>query len=322
MRQKDATPFFRFARARHQIYLDRVAGLPAPWTEDPTLRTYRFTNVFRELDRTTVWFRENLRGPLRNHRRVVPATVIFRWFNLVETGEIIAPLLLNAELGRSPGDYESLLEAMEKAIRSQRPRGPWVTGSYMVFSGKNNGDKLTGLLSFIRSFLRWWLDEGGEREWFPESGRLLSLSDAHRLLCQRDGLSGFTAYEVVTDLRWTAAVGSAQVNSWAHVGPGATRGMSRLLYGHANGLAQESQRDQALMREEMGYLLRYSRQKRFWPQLDLDWPRWELRDVEHTLCEFDKYERVRREQGQTKRRFREEEARPLPQQESTHGTEG
>lgn len=313
MRVKDATPFFRFARARHQIYLDRCAGLPAPWTDDPVLRTRRFTNVFRELDRTTVWFRENLRTPLRNSKWVVPATVIFRWFNLISTGEIIAPYLLNPWLGRAKGDYESLLQSMEKAVREAKPSGPWVTGSYVVFSGKNNGDKLTGLFSFIRSFLRWWYEGDGERAWFSGNS-VHSIQRAHEILGQRDGLSGFTAYEVVTDLRWTPAVGTLRVNGWAHVGPGATRGVSRLLYGHERGMNQDSHRDQVLMQKEMQTLLGYSKQDRFWPQNDLDWPAWELRDVEHTLCEFDKYERVRREQGQTKRVFREAEAQPLPQQ--------
>ena len=51
------------------------AGLPAPWTDDRILRDYYFTNVYRELDKTTVWFRENVRDPLRDDPRVIFATV-------------------------------------------------------------------------------------------------------------------------------------------------------------------------------------------------------------------------------------------------------
>ena len=82
-------PFFAFARARHQIYLRRKNGQPPPWTDDPILQRYRFTNVFRELDATTVWFRQHLRDPLKNLVEVLPATVVFRWFNRISTGEII-----------------------------------------------------------------------------------------------------------------------------------------------------------------------------------------------------------------------------------------
>lgn len=52
-----AADFFAFARERHATYLRRQSGAPEPWTDDPILRKFRFTNVFRELDRTTVWFR-------------------------------------------------------------------------------------------------------------------------------------------------------------------------------------------------------------------------------------------------------------------------
>ncbi|GAF76676.1 unnamed protein product [marine sediment metagenome] len=38
-----------------------------------------------------------------------------------------------------------------------------------------------------------------------------------------------------------------------------------------------------------------------WPD---DWPLWEMREVEHTLCEFDKYERVRLGEGTPKQLFR------------------
>jgi len=46
----------------------------------------------------------------------------------------------------------------------------------------------------------------------------------------------------------------------------------------------------------MGDLLQYSKSEELWPR-DCGWPEWEMRDVEHTLCEFDKYERVRLGEG-------------------------
>ena len=36
-----------FMKARHDIYLDRKAGKPGPWTADPVLRDGRFCNIFR-----------------------------------------------------------------------------------------------------------------------------------------------------------------------------------------------------------------------------------------------------------------------------------
>ena len=44
---------WRFASERHRIYLQRITGQPHPWTSDPVLSSYRFTNVFRAADRVS-----------------------------------------------------------------------------------------------------------------------------------------------------------------------------------------------------------------------------------------------------------------------------
>ena len=38
--------------------------------------------------------------------------------------------------------------------------------------------------------------------------------------------------------------------------------------------------------------------------VDMDFPAWDMRTVEHTLCEFDKYERVRTGEGRPRQVFR------------------
>ena len=81
--------FFEFIDERHMIYLRRLRGKEYPWTTDPILQKYKFTNVFRENDATTVWFRENIREPMRDDPDVVMATIIFRWFNLISTGKLL-----------------------------------------------------------------------------------------------------------------------------------------------------------------------------------------------------------------------------------------
>lgn len=303
--------FFKFARERHTIFLKRSMGLPGPWTDDPVLRTVRFTNVFRELDRTSIVFRRLIRDPLSKDPWVVPATIIARWFNRVETLEVMAPILVEGYQKNRWIRWDELIEALETDIRAAIPNGPWVTGSYMVCSrqaGKNRPklDKLQGMLAYSRDMLSWWTHEG--QAFFAQKP---TLQAAHEELMKLDGLAGFTAYEVVTDLRWTTAVNPTDRLLWAHAGPGATRGGSRVLFKEPDRMSQESFKDQERLRLLMKKLLKMSRDPRYWPQGDPDWPEWELREVEHTLCEFDKYERVRREQGSPKRRYRWEGAEAL-----------
>jgi hypothetical protein len=91
----NAKPFFDWMDAREAIYLKRTQGLPPPWSDDPILRHYKFTNVDRELDATTVWFAANVRDPVADEPvDVLRCTVIFRLFNRISTGE----LLLRADL--------------------------------------------------------------------------------------------------------------------------------------------------------------------------------------------------------------------------------
>lgn len=307
---KQADDFFRYSRERHNIYLQRRDGVPAPWTEDTTLQTTGFTNIYRELDRVTCWFRQNLRDRLKGKREVVVWTAVFRWFNRISTGEAL--LRHFHQMGGEPFDAE----LAEKIIREELPKGPWVTGAYMMCSGFNNGDKLSGTLDMCQKFADWW-QETGQYEFFDDKERpRLTMQEAHKLLVPRYGLGGFTAYEIVTDLRYAGAVDISDRMTWAHAGPGATRGGSRVLYGEPHHLSQSNRTHQQQLTELMRELLRMSQHQTWWPQNDPDWPAWELREVEHTLCEFDKYERVRREQGPAKKVFRADTAhlRPLPDQ--------
>ena len=163
-RQQRIEKFFRYARARHQVYLNRTAGKAREdWTKDPILKQYRFTNVFRELDKTTAWFRKYVRDPMREDPRVLLATVVFRLLNRIEVGEAV--------FCQQDIEYASAFEAFEqtgnvrhlrKAIRANCGDGPYVTGAYII-SSPAGYSKLDGVLEVIRRFdknseWRHWVD--------------------------------------------------------------------------------------------------------------------------------------------------------------------
>jgi hypothetical protein len=47
-------------------------------------------------------------------------------------------------------------------------------------------------------------------------------------------------------------------------------------------------------------LLSYSQRVVYWPG---HWPAWDMRTVEHTLCEFDKYQRALSGDGKPKQNY-------------------
>lgn len=326
--------FFAYARERHSIYLRRAAGQKSPWTSDPILQAHRFTNVFRELDRTTVWFRENVRDRLRDKPEVLPATIIFRWFNRIKTGEALFCQEALGLGGEKPGEtaFEAFLRlggedgmgCLRAAILQHCGDGPYVTGAYTIntISAGLGLSKLEGVLNLIGQ----WFD--AHRSWrqvavdmklgsrhVPQVKTPFSLED-FCAYCRSPCLGEFMTYEVACDLRYTALLENApDRRTWANLGPGARRGLNRIFRG-LQGKAADKAIPMSAALGEMQELLARSQEPSYWPQLTTyegeralifnrgpfyvhgleprtqQWPSWELREVEHTLCEFDKYSRV------------------------------
>lgn len=287
--------FLYWITERHRIYLKRKAGDPAPWTDDEILRTYYFTNPYRENDRTTVWFRENVRDPLRDDPRVLFATVAFRWFNLIETGKLLW------EYGDTvDGCCDLLTHWNPKLVLSllslRRSRGEQVfTGAYMINSPGGRG-KLEAIVERITNV--WEEREHLTARWDSAEGSMEGMRDT---LMTFPGLGGFMAYEIVCDLRYTYLLEQATDKlTWCNPGPGCARGLHRIEGKEwaSKGNNATSPPLPANWLETMKDLLTLCRRR---PLLR---PAFEMREVEHSLCEWDKYERALWGDGRLKRRYK------------------
>src|SRR5690606_23942233 len=119
------------------------------------------------------------------------------------------------------------------------------------------------------------------------------------------GWGPFMAYEVVTDLRHTRYLRNApDIYTWANAGPGAIRGLNR-LYGRELGAKPKPEQTNAEMLKlmiELNDLDEPGFNATFGEPCDVN-PRFEMRDIEHSLCEFDKYERVRLGEGKMRSKY-------------------
>jgi hypothetical protein len=311
--------FFAYARARHECYLMKQSD-PAWETKDKILWKYRFTNVFRDLDKTSAWFVKHVRGPMHMSRdpNIMLATALFRLTNRIETGEAI---FCDDDLlgGHSAfdeyvrtGKTAPLLKSIKKRMGN---RGPYVTGGYII-SSPPGYSKLEGMLRVVDDFRKqkrtviggaeWpdWDDQElgwqAMSEYLVKANRSIRLEQVHAWMRQFNYFGPFHAYEIVTDLRHTYLLNKApDILTWANPGPGCRRGANRVFGRDYE--SKDADREQLIY--EMRQLLQLSRLKEFWPH-DKDHPRWEMRDVEHTLCELDKYERVRLGQGRPRGVYR------------------
>lgn len=81
--------FFRTMFERQMIWKRRFLDQkPRPWTDDPILRDYKFTNVYRELDRNSQWqIRNILLDDELTLTNMVWKMMVFRYFNNPPTFE-------------------------------------------------------------------------------------------------------------------------------------------------------------------------------------------------------------------------------------------
>lgn len=249
------------------------ADADPPWTEDEIFKTFKFCQVYREDDRTTRWFAAHIRRPLSAEPEVVMATIIFRFFNLIETGRTLLEHNLHLDWDR------------EKAIEEVSKQPKWVTGAYIVKT-PNRMNKVTGVAECVTHI---WV----ERERLVSSlEKMTTLQEAWEFLLQYPYIGPFVAYEIVTDLRHTYVLDEAtDICSWANAGPGAMRGLNRLT-GRPLGFCKRSHDWNKEMQELYVICQEELRIKYRMP--------FEMREVEGGLCEFDKYSRILKGEGRTR----------------------
>lgn len=263
--------FFYFACERESVRIRKEGGQPKPWTHLKALQVSSFCNIFREDDKTTRWFKQNLRDPAVATSDLdlqLLVCIAFRWFNSIRTGEIIKGSLL---AGWNPELVEALVTAEYDA-------------GYTVFGGAY-------IINSIGPKIKWAVRCITES--MEDADSVIgqdTLEGARDALAAQRGLGNFMAYEIVTDLRHTDLLSSApDINTWASTGPGSAAGLGWVLYDDRTRFRYTRKSDADVMLATMREILAVSRSPAFWPWVERPW---EMREVEHTLCEYDKYRRV------------------------------
>lgn len=281
---------FAYAREREKVRILKEAGAPKPWTDDPILQNNRFCCVRREDDKVTRWFRENMRNVPRfsySGASILLTTVAFRWFNKIEMGR----LLSKSKVGLDGGLFHG--PTLKYLAEANYPKGPYVTGAYIVKT-PDGKKKLDGVI--------WCIEQVAAHAENISDAILRhgSLEKAWELLISYPYLGPFMAYEVVTDLRHTRLLSTADdIMSWANPGPGCARGISRVHTGDPEAYNRSNFKHREIMMKEMQLMVEMSRDPELWPYLDRPW---EMREAEHLFCETDKLTRAR-EGGRMKQRY-------------------
>lgn len=283
LRKRQINEFFKSARERYRIMLYRRNG--EEYKTEKVYEDWRFCNVFREDDRVTMWVRENVREPMRNDPKVILAMAMCRLFNREPSLE---PLLQPTNLFK---DFDPI----EVASRLKGVK-PVTCAAYRVITPAGMS-KLNGVINIL---------ENSSEELFQLATRMqpgvTTLEETWHALRTFKFYGPFISYEIVSDLRHTYLLENApDIMTWANAGPGARQGMSWLVgktFGMFEGTSKKEAQDLVHM---MQRILALSQMPEFWPK---KWPQWEMREVEHWLCEYAKYVKAKHQKKRLKRSYR------------------
>jgi hypothetical protein len=82
--------YWQFAAERQEIYQRRLQGCPYPWTTDPILSKYRFTNVYRVTDRVSQYLLKNVIYNAQYSKvDLFFRILLFKLFNKIETWDLL-----------------------------------------------------------------------------------------------------------------------------------------------------------------------------------------------------------------------------------------
>lgn len=267
--------YWEFAAERQRMLLRRQAGQKRPWTTDPILSAYRFTNTYRVHDRVTQYLISEVQYDSersQSPRELFFRTLLFKLFNKIDTWT-----LLERELGpiESKGfDYERAACVLDQALDA----GARVYSAAYIMPSPALGyrRKHRNHLALLKAMV----DDGA-----PEAvHQRPSLSDIYGILRRYRGIGKFLAFQYTIDLNYASFLEHSE-EGFVVAGPGAIDGIYKCF-------------DDADSHEPEQIILEVCRNQMDWISLyGIDFPFVTRRllqpiDCQNLFCEISKYTRV------------------------------
>lgn len=268
--------YWRFAAERQAIFFRRMLLLPRPWTINPVLRNYKFTNAYRASDRVTQYLIRNViyRGDLADSPdEVVFRILVFKLFNKIETWE-----LLEAALGRITFEEFNFRRYDDVLSRARREGQRIYSAAYIMPHNRNLGTSIKhqSHLALIERMMSDRLpsrlvDARGMQEGFALFRAYPSIGD-------------FLAYQFITDVGYAAFADFGEME-FVMPGPGARAGLRKCFVDSGGRSEQDLIRMVTDVQEQEFERLGLTFQTLWGRSL-------QLIDCQNLFCEIDKYARV------------------------------
>lgn len=275
--------FYWWINERHRIYMRKERGEDWPWTNDPIMQTYKFTNVFRELDAETVKFHERIDDLDLLQADKLYHMILFRAFNRAGTYDMLT---------RGKSTHHTPAK-MKRILHRNADRGKKIfTGAYIITNAGRSDSKIDIMCDALG--VQW----RGRRKIYDEMMVDGTMRGCTKILTAYPMQGPFTAYEVICDMRYQKGMldNAPDRKKWANLGPGARRGINRIVSGKKKPNVYRTTEEYIEFMVEMLKTSPKYRGKHV--------PPLEMREIEHSLCEFDKWLRVHNNEGRPRSLYR------------------
>ena len=269
--------YWRFAAERQAVFFRRARGEIQPWTDNPVLSIYKFTNAYRASDRVSqylirhVIYREDLpKSPSEIFFRIL----LFKLFNKIETWELLERTVgpITFEDYRFAVYDEVLARAMQAGRRIYSAAYIMPPGSRTFGRAAKHQNHLLLLESMMADRL-------------PDRiAQTPTMQDGFEKLRAYPTIGDFLAYQFITDINYSELTDFSEMD-FVVPGPGARDGL-RKCFVDPGGLNEP----------ELIRLMADLQEKEF-ERLGLEFQslwgrRLQLIDCQNLFCEVDKYARV------------------------------
>ncbi len=265
--------YWTFAAKRQALYEARCSGAPGPWTDDPILRQFRFTNCYRATDRVSQFLLTDVAyaGP-QDARNLVFRTLLFKMFNKISTWQMLEDAV--GEISWDTFDVEVYDQILGAAFN----QGKRVYSAAYVVPPPALGAlrKHTNHLLLIRHMI-----EDGVHKRLVDAA---SMNEAFEILRSYPAIGDFLAYQFLIDINYSTALDFSE-NDFVMPGPGARDGIRKCFGPTASGMESDVIRYMVESQDEHFERLGL-------PFDGLRGRRLQLIDCQNLFCEVDKYARV------------------------------
>jgi hypothetical protein len=271
-----------FVNERELIRKNKEAGIQ-PYTQNEILNKYRFCNVRRKDDRVTRWLLQHYYT--NNIGDVWFKAMIARLINWPPTlKHLLEKDAIPHRVEEFDVDYfiECLEKLKEKNIKM-------FSSAYVVYPTRLEGTKSENMSNHIIAPLS---KKAEDIRAAIEQNSIELVTDT---LATCFGIKTFIAGQVSADLTYIMGqlLNAKDLYTYAPKGPGSQRGLNRLHERYLKATFKNNQFNEELME---------AREKLIWSNPELE--DLTLHDVQNIMCEFDKYLRVKFNEGKPKQIYK------------------